>query len=102
MGNMNEEQLDQTKGQQPARDHFYVFTPVSDINCRINAKDYMAFVSALEDAISAHCRNHDPDDTVSFQVGCALVPGGSKLIEIELILNDSPAFNARQLGEAIN
>ena len=102
MGDVNSEQLDQTNGQEPDRDQFYLFTPVSDINCRVNAKDYIAFVGALEDAISAHCRNYDPDDTVSFQIGCALLPGGKKLIEIEVIPKQSPAFNARQLGEVIN
>ena len=102
MGDVNSEQLDQTNGQEPDRDQFYLFTPVSDINCRVNAKDYIAFVGALEDAISAHCRNYDPDDTVSFQIGCALLPGGKKLIENEVIPKQSPAFNARQLGEVIN
>ncbi len=102
MGDANGEQLDQTNGQEPDRDYFYLFTPVSDINYRVDPKDYIAFVGAMEDAISAHCRNFDPDDAVSFQIGCALVPGGRKLIEIEVIPKESPAFNARQLGEVIN
>ncbi len=102
MGDVNGEQFDPPNGQDPERDYFYLFTPLSDINCRVNVKDYIAFVGAMEDAISAHCRNDDPDDTVSFQIGCALLPGGKKLIEIDVIPKESPAFHARQLGEVIN
>ena len=84
------------------KDHLWMLTPVPDILRRIDPEEFISFVSSVDQLIEGYFSNIPLSEGIKFQVCCALLPGGKKLIEtqVEPSSFSSPELNA--VAETIN
>lgn len=66
------------------KDHLFMLTEVSDILRRIDPEEFISFVSRVDRSIVDYFSNIALPEGIKFQFCCALMPGGKKLIELQV------------------
>src|SRR5262245_18535445 len=81
-------------------DFILLLAPDEQVSERVDRDDFLAFAEAALAMVADHCA-HLPTPLDGLQVGCALLPGGRLLVEVQTAPAEARPVHARALTRAL-